>query len=94
VIASSVYARNPAALWRRVGDEVLLTARDKPEISRLSVPATSAWLALAQPMTQAELTKVLAEEFEVDAKQIVVHVERLIEELEARGWLVEGSSGA
>jgi hypothetical protein len=87
-----VFARSTAALWRRVGDEVLLAAPDRSEIDRLSVPASAAWLLLERPQTRADLTEALAGKFEVVPTEIAEHVDRMVEELEARGWVVRAAN--
>jgi hypothetical protein len=82
------YVRTAAALWRRVGGEVLLAAPEGSEVERLSLPASAAWQLLDRPRTTAELTELLADEFATPRDEIGGRVLALLEELEAGGWLV------
>jgi hypothetical protein len=84
----------PTALWRRVGNEVLLATPEASDIDRLSLPASAVWLLLDQPQSREVIERALAEEFEVSSQEISEHVTRLIQELEDRRWLVRGTFDA
>jgi hypothetical protein len=86
-VAQAAVARAGRALWRRVGPEVLLAAADGSQIDRLSVPASALWLRLERPLGRDRLIAALAEDFEADPADIAAHVDRLLEELGARGWV-------
>lgn len=85
--ARPAFGRVGAALWRRVGPEVLLAGLDGSEIDRLSVPASALWLLLERPLGREELVAALADEFDIEAGDIAGHVDRLLDELVTRGWL-------
>jgi hypothetical protein len=83
----TIYSRSAAALWRRVGDEVLITDSGSPEVQRLSLPASIAWLLLEEPRTQGELTETLAAEYSAPADEVAEHVAHLLSILGERGWV-------
>jgi hypothetical protein len=89
------FARAGAALWRRVGPEVLLAGADGSGIDRLSVPASALWHRLERPLGREELVTALADDLAVEPAEIADHVDGLIEQLSARGWIraVEGADG-
>ena len=82
------FRRSPSALWRRVGDEVLIADAEGPDISSLSPPASAAWLHLERPRTREDLIDELVVRLGVPAKEIAAHIERSLGQLEERGWLI------
>jgi hypothetical protein len=71
---------------------VRLNTPDGPQVDRLSIPASAAWLLLERPRTLRELTGALAEEFAVGRGEIGPRVEELVGELVSRGWLVRAEA--
>jgi hypothetical protein len=86
----AIYSRAAAALWRRVGDEVLVAYPGRPGVQRLSIPASIAWLLLEDPRTVDQLTEVLAAEWASPPDELVEHVKRLLDVLEEHGWVTQG----
>jgi hypothetical protein len=86
-----MYARATGALWRRVGGEVLLATPEGPDVASLSVPASAVWLQLDRPRTTGELAESLAGDFSLEAREIRGRLDDLVQQLEARGWLVRVS---
>lgn len=82
------FRRSPHVLWRRVDDEVLIADDDGAGISSLSLPASSAWLFLDRPRTREDLANELAARFKVLSTDIGGHVERVLDELVIRGWVI------
>jgi hypothetical protein len=80
------------ALTRRVGDEVLLARPEGSGVDRLSVPASALWLLLERPRTRADLIRALAADFEMGVDEMVGHADRLIRELESRGWIATANA--
>lgn len=89
---AGAYARAEATLWRRVGDEVLVASPDGSEIERLSLPASAVWRLLERPLARDALTAALAAEFHSEIADIAGHVDRLVDELGARGWVVPAAA--
>jgi hypothetical protein len=78
-----------------VGPEVLLAGADGSGIDRLSVPASALWHRLERPLGREKLVTALADDLGVEPAEIADHVDGLIEQLSARGWIraVEGADG-
>ena len=83
----AIYSRAATALWRRVGDEVLVAEPGTPGVQRLSQPASVAWLHLEDPHTAHELTEALAAEYSAPAEEIAGHVAHLLDVLRESGWV-------
>jgi hypothetical protein len=77
-----------------VGPEVLLAIPDGDDVVRLSVPASAVWLALDDPRDRASLLTEIASVFDVEPTEIADHVDRLVAELVARGWVLAGTEWA
>jgi DNA-binding IclR family transcriptional regulator len=75
-------------LWRLVGGEVLLADAAGPDVNCLSAPASAAWLLLDRPRTREELSNELASAFGGSSPRIRDHVERLLDQLRERGWVI------
>ena len=81
------FQRAPAALWRIVGDKVLLTRSEWPAFEQLSGSAASIWLMLEDQPTCKELTHFLAYDHDVASDEIELQVGSFVAELEGRGWI-------
>lgn len=88
------FRRASYALWRRIGAEVLIADADGTDVSRLSPPASAAWLLLHRPRRHDDLVEELAVRFGDPISEVAGHVERLLDELEQRGWVARGLEDA
>ncbi len=84
---SSAYRRSPTALWRRVGDQVLLADAEGAEVHALSATASATWLLLDGPRTREALVAALASGFGGEPTEVAGNVDRLLERLEVEGWV-------
>ena len=82
------FRRTPRALWRRVGDEVLVADAEGSDVSSLSASASAAWLLLEEPRTREELIDGLVAGCELPAIEVAKHVDRMLHEFERREWVV------
>ena len=90
----SSFTRHPAALWRIVGDEVLLARRGSGDLDQLRGPATDAWELLGEAQTLGGLVETLADRYGQSPEAIRADVTTLLEEMLARGWVVKGDADA
>jgi hypothetical protein len=81
--------RSPSALFREVGEEVLLADVAGEGFDALSGAATAVWALLAGLRTRAELVAALADRYGVSEESIEADVNRLLDELHRRGWIQE-----
>jgi len=84
--------RSSHVLWRRIGEEVLVADAEGTDVSSLSAPASAAWMLLDRPRTREELVDELAARFGGSAPEIADRAERLIDQLEGRGWVTGRSA--
>lgn len=87
------FVRSRAALWRRVGGEVLLAAPGRPGMDELSESAGAVWTLLEKPMPASALVAALSEAYGVPPGRIAGQVDTLLQDLVARGWLEEAPGG-
>ena len=80
--------RHPAALWRIVGDEVLLARRGSRDFDQLRGSASDAWQLLIEPQTLLSLVGALADRYGQRPDTITAGVTMFLEELLVRGWVV------
>ncbi|MGH2692153.1 MAG: PqqD family protein [Actinomycetota bacterium] len=79
--------RREEVLFRRVGDEILMTRLEGADFTRLSGPARLAWELLATPLTAGELVEAMAAAYRTQAKEIAESLNRLLEELVEAGFV-------
>ena len=84
----SSYTRHPAALWRIVGDEVLLARRGSGDLDQLRGSATDAWQLLYEPQTLGSLVEALADRYGQRPDAIRADVMALLDEMLVRDWVV------
>ena len=84
----SSFTRHPAALWRIVGDEVLLTRRGSGDLDQLRGSATDAWQLLCEPQTLGSLVETLADRYGRRPVAIRADVMTLLDEMLVRGWVM------
>jgi hypothetical protein len=70
---------------------VLLAAPEGSDVHRLSSEASAAWRHLDRPRTVGELAALLSAEFSIGRAEIDDHVQGLLDDLEAGGWLVRNA---
>lgn len=87
------FRRTPSALYREVGQEVLLASPDGEGFDALSGGAPAVWGLLDRPLTASELVAALAPRYEVPPERLRPDLERLLEELCRRGWIEEVPAG-
>jgi hypothetical protein len=90
----SSFTRHPAALWRIVGDEVLLARRGSGDLDQLRGPATDAWELLREAQTLGRLVETLADRYGQRPDAIGADVTTLLEEMLVRGWVVKVDADA
>jgi hypothetical protein len=83
----SLLRRSPRALWRSVGAEVLLTARERDDFDHLSETAGMVWQILEVPMTLEDLVQALGDVYGLPAAEIFDDVARLVGDLRESGWI-------
>jgi hypothetical protein len=82
---TTVWERDPRALWRRSGTSVVLAAPDADEIVVLDGTGAVTWRLVADPMGEDELVGVLSDCFGVDAETVRRQVVPFLEKLRAAG---------
>jgi Coenzyme PQQ synthesis protein D (PqqD) len=90
----SSFTRHPAALWRIVGDEVLLARVGSGGLDQLRGPATDAWELLGGAQTTGGLVEALADRYGQRPDAIRADVTTLLEEMVLRGWVVKVDADA
>jgi hypothetical protein len=75
-------------LWRKVGDEVLMSNTATELIFGLDGAGARMWQVLAETGSIDETAAALAEEFDASVESIRADLHRLIEELRERGLVV------
>ena len=86
------FARTRSAVWRRIDDRLVLIADvGAPSVECLSAPASATWNLLERPLTVGELAVALAASFGEAPSDVTEHVERIVDTLERRGWIVRGN---
>lgn len=88
-LKSSRFKRSSGALYRRVGNEILLASPEREDFDTLSATAGTAWDLLEKPRTLSELAELLATSYEVSAQSITADVGTLLLDLLRRGWIEE-----
>jgi coenzyme PQQ synthesis protein D (PqqD) len=84
-----VFRRSPAALFRRVGGDVILATPQREEFDSLSSTASAAWEHLDTPKGLDELVNELALTYGMQPHSIVSDVAALLLDLLRRGWIEE-----
>jgi hypothetical protein len=84
----SSFTHHPAALWRVVGDEVLLARRGSGDLDQLRGSATDAWQLLYEPQTLGSLVETLADRYGQRPDAIRADVTALLDEMLVRDWVV------
>jgi hypothetical protein len=79
--------RSPRALWRSVGAEVLLTAREREDFDHLSETAGIVWQILEVPMALENLVQALGDVYGLPPGDIFDDVRRLVRDLRESGWI-------
>ncbi len=85
---AAVFRLTPdSAIWRQVGDEVVVYGVERSEYLATNPAGTLLWPMLAQGATLGELTGVLAERWGLSVGQARVDVETFLAALRAQGLL-------
>jgi len=86
------FQRSASALWREVGDQILLAPPGREDLDQLSGTAATVWILLEEPQTLQELVITLEDLYNTSAEAIMADVERLVFDLVSRGSIrqVEG----
>lgn len=79
--------RAPNVAWRVLDGAAVLVAPSSPSIQTLNEVGTLIW-QLADGRPVAEIVDAVVNEFEVERTQASADVERFVQDLEGRGWLV------
>lgn len=87
-------ARDQRVLWRRTLRGILVLAPGSGDLKVLAPPGDAVWDALARPISEAELSKQLAERFGVDSSVIESDVRVMAEELRTAGLLIDVDFGS
>ena len=91
---TTMFERHPRALWRRVGNEVLLAPPETDGFSLLSDTAGRVWILLDRPSTAEALARRLGELYGASQDEIEPSIVSLLDELSALGVVVEAPEGA
>lgn len=81
------WRREPATLWRRSGQAVVLLPPGADEALVVQGVGALVWLLLEEPMPEEELVNGLAEDFATDPEQVRHELRSFGEDLAARGAL-------
>lgn len=83
------FQRSPDALYRRVGEEILLAKPELDDFDALSTTAAATWELLQNPRTLSDVVQLLAAAYAVSPQLISSEVEALLRDLLRRGWIEE-----
>jgi hypothetical protein len=75
------FRRSHRALFRRVGDEVLVAVPGDGEVVSLFGTGTAIWESIAHPASVAELARTLAEEYGASPDEIAADIETFLDQL-------------
>ena len=87
--ADRAYVRNPALLWRRTFDRVVVLVPGTDDCVMLAGTGTNLWDCFAQPRSIDEAADVLADAFSAPPAVVREDVAPAVEALVADGVLVE-----
>jgi hypothetical protein len=90
--STALLHRSPNILFRTVGDEIILAADGRSNFDVLGGGAAAVWLALEEPMNEADLVARLADAVGVDRGAIEHDVRAVLGELVRRGALLQQPS--
>ena len=76
-------------LWRATASGILIRRRGDDETVELAGSGVALWHTLAEPSSRADLVEALARGHRVDAATVASDVGPVVDELVARGVLVE-----
>lgn len=80
----SRYVRDPAVLWRRSGDRVLLMPTASLDVCVLDGPGLALWEALAEPAALRDVAVRLGARYDVPPERVVADLEPVLDDLERR----------
>ena len=81
--------RNPEIVAREIDDIVFLVGTDNDTVYHLNPIGAAIWRMLAEPVSAPEMTQTLAAAFPgTPAEQLSSDVEKLIRDLDARGFVI------
>lgn len=78
---------NPDVVWRTVEGEVVLVHLTTNKIYALNPTAARLWELISEGRSNADVEAVLLSEFDVDAAELRLEIERVEEELVEEGLL-------
>lgn len=81
--------RDKALTWQAVGDDVIVLDLDGSMYLRINGSGSVLWEALADGASEAELTDMLLEEFDVTTEQASADVGAFVADLRSRGLIEE-----
>ena len=82
--------RNPEIVVREIDDTVFLVGPGNDAVFHLNPVGAAIWRLLAEPVSEPELTQTLIDAFpHIPAAQAHSDMEKLIRDLDARGFLVK-----
>ena len=81
--------RNPEALWR-AGVQFLVLGRPDGSVITVSGSGVDVWTLLALDPTIDELAETLAARYRADRSTVRTDVTRMVEQLVAQGFVVDG----
>jgi len=86
-IAGTILRRNPAFIWRRMGNEAVLFNPDTNETYRLNQTATAIWELCDGAHGPKAIAWEIAEKFEAGEAEILQDIVELIAEGERDGYI-------
>ena len=84
---ATLFVRTPEALWRRVGDEIVIAGSGRDDFERLSPIAAVVWELLEEPITLESMVDRLAGPFDADAAVIEEDLGTMIARLVEMGFV-------
>jgi hypothetical protein len=82
------YIRNNKTISGRLHDEMVMMDMDQGKYFSLNHSATAIWELLEKPITSAELSRLLMEEYEVEPEQCKKEVEDHLNEMVKLGLVL------
>jgi hypothetical protein len=87
MIDGASFVRSPAALWRRVGAEIVMTRQGVDGFEQLSPTAAAVWALLDEPMGLQRVVELLTTTFAAPADAIGRDIRALFDRLVEGGYV-------